>query len=130
MHFDNFILTLLIQLVPIHPYVESENTIGSALINLGKQMLANMCSYSIMNICSKTICTGGQPMDKVKGSMEALSAMQLTEEMDGLDAQSKALLHSKEVLAVILQNTVEEYKGYSREEIMGFIEADSLSEWS
>lgn len=69
-------------------------------------------------------------MDKVKGSMEALSAMQLTEEMDGLDAQSKALLHSKEVLAVILQNTVEEYKGYSREEIMGFIEADSLSEWS
>lgn len=41
-------------------------------------------------------------MDKVKGSMEALSAMQLTEDMAGLDAQSKALLHSKEVLAVIL----------------------------
>lgn len=67
-------------------------------------------------------------MDKLTGSMEALSAMQLTEEMDGLDAQSKAILHSKEVLAVILQNTVEEYKGYSRKEIMEFIEADSLSE--
>lgn len=67
-------------------------------------------------------------MDKVTGSMEALSTMQLTEEMDGLDAQSKALLHSREVLAVILQNIVEEYKGYSREEIMGFIEADSMSE--
>lgn len=67
-------------------------------------------------------------MDKVKGSMEALSAMQLTEDMAGLDAQSKALLHSKEVLAVILQGTVEEYKGYSRKEIMEFIEADSLSE--
>lgn len=67
-------------------------------------------------------------MDKVRGSMEALSAMQLTEEMDGLDAQSKAILRSKEVLAVILQNTVEEYKGYSRKEIMEFIEADSMSE--
>lgn len=60
--------------------------------------------------------------------MEALSAMQLTEEMDGLDAQSKVLLHSREVLAVILQGTVEEYKGYTRKEIMGFIEPDSMSE--
>lgn len=67
-------------------------------------------------------------MDKVRGSMEVLSAMQLTEEMNGMDAQSKVILHSKEVLAVILQNTVKEYKGYSRKEIMEFIEADSMSE--
>ena len=67
-------------------------------------------------------------MDKIKGSMEALSAMQLTANMEGLDAQSKAVLHSKEVLAVILQGTVEEYNEYSRQEIMEFIEAGSIDE--
>ena len=66
-------------------------------------------------------------MDKVKGSLEALNAMQLTAGMEGLDAESKTLLHSKEVLAVILQGTVEEYEGYSRKEIMEFIEADSIT---
>lgn len=67
-------------------------------------------------------------MDKVKGSMEALSAMQVTADMDGLDARSKALLHSKEVLAVILQGTVAEYEGYAREEVMSFIEADTMDD--
>ena len=65
-------------------------------------------------------------MDKIKGSMDALSVMQLTAQMEGLDAQSKVLLRSKEVLAVILQGVVEEYHGYSRREIMDFIEADSI----
>lgn len=65
-------------------------------------------------------------MDKVKGSIETLSAMQLTADMKGLDAQSKTLLHSKEVLAVILQGVVSEYQRYSRQEIMDFIEADSI----
>lgn len=65
-------------------------------------------------------------MDKVRGSMEVLNAMQLTADMEGLDAQSKTLLHSKEVLAVILQGIVSEYQGYSRQEIMDFIEADSI----
>ena len=63
-------------------------------------------------------------MDRVKGSMECLSSMQLTADMEGLDAQSKTVLQSREVLAVILQETVEEYSAYSRKEIMGFIEAD------
>lgn len=67
-------------------------------------------------------------MDKVRGSMEALSAMQLTAEMEGLDAQSKILLRSKEVLAIILQGVVSEYQGYSRREIMDFIEADSIED--
>ena len=67
-------------------------------------------------------------MDKVRGSMEALNAMQLTADMEGLDTQSKTLLHSKEVLAVILQGIVSEYQGYSRQEIMGFIEADSIED--
>lgn len=48
-------------------------------------------------------------MNKLTGSMEALSAMQLTADTEGLDAESKTLLHSKEVLAVILQGTIEEY---------------------
>ena len=65
-------------------------------------------------------------MDKIRGSMEALNAMQLTAGMKGLDVQSKVLLHSKEVLAVILQGVVSEYRGYSRQEIMEFIEADSI----
>lgn len=65
-------------------------------------------------------------MDKLKGSMDVLNAMQLTAEMEGLDAQSKTLLRNKEVLAVILQGVVAEYQGYSRQEIMGFIEANSI----
>ena len=65
-------------------------------------------------------------MDQMKGNMEALSAMQLTAEMEGLDAESKTLLHNKEILAVILQGTVEEYAEYSRKEIVEFIEADSI----
>ena len=65
-------------------------------------------------------------MDRVIGSMEALSSMQITRDTEGLDAESKALLHSKEVLAVILQGTIEEYSGYSRKEIIDFIEADSI----
>ena len=60
--------------------------------------------------------------------MDVLSSMQLTEDMAGLDAQSKQLLGNREVLAVILGETVAEYKGYSREEIMGFIEPDSISD--
>ena len=31
-------------------------------------------------------------MDRLQGSMEALSALQITEDMDGLDVQSKSLL--------------------------------------
>ncbi len=67
-------------------------------------------------------------MEKIPGSMEALSAMQLTADTVGLDAECKTLLRSKEVLAVILQGTVEEYKGYSLKEIMDFIETDSFEE--
>ncbi len=66
-------------------------------------------------------------MDKVKGSMEVLSSMQLTEDMAGLDVQSKSLLHNREVLAVILGEVVTEYKGYSRKEIMDFIDPDSIT---
>ena len=60
--------------------------------------------------------------------METLSAMQVTADMEGLDAESKMLLHSREVLAVILQSTVEEYWDYSLKEIMDFIEADSITD--
>ncbi|MEZ3434422.1 MAG: hypothetical protein K1W34_07340 [Lachnospiraceae bacterium] len=66
-------------------------------------------------------------MEKVDGSMEVLSAMQVTADMEGLDAQSRLILHSKEVLAIILKETTAEYKDYSKEEIMEFIEADSVT---
>ncbi len=67
-------------------------------------------------------------MSKVNGSMDVLSSMQLTNDMAGLDAQSKELLCNREVLAVILREVVTEYKGYSREEIMGFIESESVTD--
>lgn len=59
-------------------------------------------------------------VDKLKGSMESLSAMQVTADTKGLDKQSKTLLQYVEVLAVILQDTVTEYKGYSRKEVQEF----------
>jgi len=57
-------------------------------------------------------------------------AFQITEEMEALDKQSKKILKYREVLAVILKETVEEYQGYSEDEIMEFIEADSITESS
>ena len=66
---------------------------------------------------------------RVPGSMESLSALQLTSNMGGMDGESKTLLHNKEVLAIILQETVEEYKGYGVSEIVDFIEADSIVEF-
>lgn len=67
-------------------------------------------------------------MDRMQGSMGTLSAMQLTADTSGLDAECKALLHRKEVVSIILKGTVEEYEGYSMEEIMGFIEDDSMED--
>ncbi len=67
-------------------------------------------------------------MDRIQGGLSTLSAMQLTADMEGLDAQSKTILHSREVLAIILRETVAEYRGYGREEVMDFIEADSITD--
>ena len=52
--------------------------------------------------------------------------MQVTADTEGLDKQSKTLLQYVEVLAVILRDTVTEYKGYSRKEVQEFIEAESI----
>ena len=65
-------------------------------------------------------------MDKIQGNIDTLSSMQLTAAMEGLDAECKLLLSNREILAVILKETVDEYKEYSREEIIGFIEPDSI----
>lgn len=65
-------------------------------------------------------------MNKLNGSMETLSSMQLTADMNGLDAECRQLLRSREILAVILRDTVSEYRDYSREEVIGFIEPDSI----
>lgn len=59
--------------------------------------------------------------------MDTLSSMQLAADIEGLDAQSKTLLRNTEVLAVILRETVAEYKGYSRKEVIDFIETDSIT---
>lgn len=64
----------------------------------------------------------------IQGSLGVASAFQITEKMEALDKQSKKLFQYREVLAVILKETVEEYEGYSETEIMEFIEADSITE--
>ena len=64
----------------------------------------------------------------LKGSLGAASAFQLTEDMSSKDKPSKKILQYREVLAIILKETVEEYQGYSEEEIMEFIEADSITD--
>ena len=56
-------------------------------------------------------------MDKVKGSMEVLSDMQITADTTGMDAHSKIILRNKEVLAIILGEVIAEYKGYTRKEV-------------
>ena len=62
----------------------------------------------------------------VQGGLGVASVFQLTENMQATDKQGKKLLLYTEVLAVILQETVEEYTEYSVKEIMEFIEADSI----
>ena len=67
-------------------------------------------------------------MEKIiQGSLGVASTFQMTEEMDILDKQSKKILQYKEVLAIILKETVEEYGGYFEAEIMEFIEVDSIT---
>ncbi|MCI9530808.1 MAG: hypothetical protein HFH38_03490 [Lachnospiraceae bacterium] len=65
--------------------------------------------------------------DKMQGSMEVLNFFQITEGMEGLDHASKELYKNKEVLAIILKGVAREFEGYSYKEIMGFIEADSIT---
>ena len=67
-------------------------------------------------------------MDKLQGSMAALSAMQITADTDGKDAPSKTILRHAEILSVILKGTVTEYKGYSLQEIRRFIVPDSITD--
>ena len=66
-------------------------------------------------------------MDKIKGSMEVLSSLQTTVDIEGLDHASKELYKNKEILAVILKGVVREFESYSPKQIAGFIEADSIT---
>ena len=65
--------------------------------------------------------------DSVRGSIEVLNSLQLTEGLEGLDYASKELYKNKEVLAIILKGATREFEGYSYKEIMGYIEADSIT---
>ena len=101
----------------------SENLFGTSISQFRKTEGMGEVCQQVMRIQRS-----GQTMEKLTGSMEALSAMQVTAATEGLDAESKTLLHSKEVLAVILQGTIEEYQGYTLKEIMDFIEADTITD--
>lgn len=63
----------------------------------------------------------------VDGSLEVLNSLQLSVNLEGMDAVSKDILKNKEVLAVILKGVVSEYKSYTTQEIMEFIEGDSIT---
>jgi hypothetical protein len=64
----------------------------------------------------------------VEGSIGMLSSLQVTADTAGLDKASKNVMHNIEVLATILKNAVPEYRNYTKEEIMEFIDRDSCSE--
>ncbi len=66
-------------------------------------------------------------MEKIQGSMEMLNSLSITERTAGLDKASKELMKCKEVLAVILKGVVKEYENYTTQEIIQFIEGDSIS---
>ena len=68
----------------------------------------------------------GRKSEKIGGSTEALNSFQITAATAGMDKASKAVLHNIEVIATILKNAVLEYRDYSKEEIMGFIDRDSF----
>lgn len=61
------------------------------------------------------------------GSIDALSAVQMNKNVEGLDASAKYILKQKEFLSVILHLAVPEYEDYTQEEIMGFIEGSTIS---
>lgn len=67
-------------------------------------------------------------MDKIQGSVEVLNSMQISADTAGMDKASKELMKNKEVLAVILKGVVQEYQDYSYQEIMDFIEGDSITD--
>ena len=52
-------------------------------------------------------------MDKLQGSIAALSALQTTADTAGKDAPSKTILRHFELLAFILKGTASEYIGFS-----------------
>lgn len=65
--------------------------------------------------------------DTVDGNLGVANAIQLSKDFEGYDTISKEFLKNKEVLAVILQEAVSEYQGYTKKEIMDFIEGSSIS---
>lgn len=65
--------------------------------------------------------------ESIAGSVEVLNSLQITEECRGFDAASKEILKNKEILAVILKHVVREYQRYSYQEVIRFIEANSIS---
>ena len=65
--------------------------------------------------------------EQIKGTLETISTLQITADTAGLDAASKKVLAHKEVLAIILKDSVEEYADYSVEAVMEFIEQDSIT---
>ncbi len=64
--------------------------------------------------------------EKMTGSLDAFSALEIASMTERLDAAGKQLLRHKEILAVIARGTIEEYRDCSLREIMDFIETDSI----
>lgn len=63
----------------------------------------------------------------LSGSMEVYGALDITSKTAGMDAANKQLLKHREILAIILKDTIAEYQRYSASEVMNFIEDTSIS---
>jgi hypothetical protein len=64
---------------------------------------------------------------KIKGSVEAASSLQMTDDKPQYDAQSKEILSNKEFLAVMLKHATWEYMDMTYQEIADCIVSDSIS---
>lgn len=63
----------------------------------------------------------------VAGNVALASTFQVTQNTAGYDLARKKVMHHKEILAIIMSFALEEYQNYSLEEIMDFIEQDSIN---
>lgn len=64
--------------------------------------------------------------EKIIGSLDAFSALEIASLTKKLDAAAKQLLRHKEILAVIARGTIGEYQDCSLREIMDLIEDESI----
>lgn len=67
-----------------------------------------------------------EKVEMMDGSIDVLNSFQITSDTAGMDKASKVVFHSIEVITEILKNAVPEYRDYTKEEILEFIDRNSF----